>query len=129
MFFTSNFLIFGICFIFFILLIFFCFSNLFVRILFSIIAILVSICYFIIKSSTMHSFIRYLNDIVFTDSIYWTILTLSIPILLLFLKPLIVAMNNKAPLVQFLSLSLFIVLIIFIFLIVWANFSYKMYMI
>ena len=129
MFFTSNFLIFGICFIFVLLLIIFCFSNLFVRILLSIIAILVSICYFIIKSSTMHSFIRYLNDIGFTDSIYWTMLPLSIPILLLLLKPLIVAINNKAPLIQFLSLSLFIVLIIFIFLIFWADFSYKMYMI
>ena len=39
------------------------------------------ISYFIVKSAIMHTFIEHLNDTGVTDSIYWTVLILIIPIL------------------------------------------------
>ena len=89
-------------------------------------SILVSvISYFIIKSATMHSFIAYLNDTGLTDSIYWTILILILPILLTLIKPLINILDNKSPLVQFLALFSFIVFILSILLIYRADLAYN----
>jgi len=89
-------------------------------------SILVSvISYFIIKSATMHNFIEYLNDTGLTDSIYWTILILILPILLTLIKPLINRLDNKSPLVQFLALFSFIVLILSILLIYRADLTYN----
>lgn len=89
-------------------------------------SILVSvISYFIIKSATMHNFIEYLNDTGLTDSIYWTILILILPILLTLIKPLINRLDNKSPLVQFLALFSFIVFILSILLIYRADLTYN----
>lgn len=83
------------------------------------------ISYFIIKSATMHNFIAYLNDTGLTDSIYWTILILILPILISLIRPLINILDNKSPLVQFLALFLFIVFILSILLIYMADLAYN----
>ena len=83
------------------------------------------ISYFIIKSATMHNFIAYLNDTGLTDSIYWAILILILPILISLIRPLINILDNKSPLVQFLALFLFIVFILSILLIYMADLAYN----
>ena len=83
------------------------------------------ISYFIVKSAIMHAFIGYLNDIGILNSIYWTILLLIIPMLLHLIRPLINILDNKPPLVQILTLFLFILFILFILLIFMANLAYN----
>ena len=85
------------------------------------------ISYFIVKSAIMHTFIEHLNDIGVTDSIYWTVLILIIPILTTLIRPLINILDNKSPLVQFLALFSFIVFILFILLIYMANIAYNIF--
>lgn len=85
------------------------------------------ISYFIIKSTIMHTFIEHLNDTGVTDSIYWTVLILIIPILTTLIRPLINILDNKSPLVQFLALFSFIVFILFILLIYMANIAYNIF--
>ena len=85
------------------------------------------ISYFIIKSAIMHTFIEHLNDTGVTDSIYWTVLILIIPILTTLIRPLINILDNKSPLVQFLALFSFIVFILFILLIYMANIAYNIF--
>ena len=85
------------------------------------------ISYFIVKSAIMHTFIEHLNDTGVTDSIYWTVLILIIPILTTLIRPLINILDNKSPLVQFLALFSFIVFILFILLIYMANIAYNIF--
>ena len=85
------------------------------------------ISYFIVKSAIMHTFIEYLNDTGVTDSIYWTVLILIIPILISLIRPLINILDNKSPLVQMLTLFLFILFILFILLIYMANLAYNIF--
>ena len=85
------------------------------------------ISYFIVKSEIMHTFIEHLNDTGVTDSIYWTVLILIIPILTTLIRPLINILDNKSPLVQFLALFSFIVFILFILLIYMANIAYNIF--
>lgn len=85
------------------------------------------ISYFIIKSAIMHTFIEYLNDIGITNSIYWTVLILIIPILITSIRPLINILDDKSPLVQMLTLFSFILFILFILLIYMANLAYNIF--
>lgn len=85
------------------------------------------ISYFIVKSAIMHTFIEHLNDIGVIDSIYWTVLILILPILITLIRPLINILDNKSPLVQMLTLFLFIVFILFILLIYMANIAYNIF--
>lgn len=85
------------------------------------------ISYFIVKSAIMHTFIEHLNDTGVTDSIYWTVLIIIIPILTTLIRPLINILDNKSPLVQFLALFSFIVFILFILLIYMANIAYNIF--
>ena len=91
------------------------------------IGLFTTICFFIVKSAIMHTFIEHLNDIGVTDSIYWTVLILIIPILTTLIRPLINILDNKSPLVQFLALFSFIVFILFILLIYMANIAYNIF--
>ena len=75
----------------------------------------------------MHTFIEHLNDTGVTDSIYWTVLILILPILTTLIRPLINILDNKSPLVQFLALFSFIVFILFILLIYMANIAYNIF--
>lgn len=47
------------------------------------IGLFTTICFFIIKSEPMHNFILYLDHSGITNSIYWIIYALSLPILIL----------------------------------------------
>ena len=47
-----------------------------------------TICFFIIKSEPMHNFILYLDHSGITNSIYWIIYALSLPILILVAIPI-----------------------------------------
>lgn len=81
----------------------------------------------LIVGSILFSFIEHLNDTGVTDSIYWTVLILIIPILTTLIRPLINILDNKSPLVQFLALFSFIVFILFILLIYMANIAYNIF--
>lgn len=91
------------------------------------IGLFTTICFFIIKSEPMHNFILYLDHSGITNSIYWTVLILIIPILTTLIRPLINILDNKSPLVQFLALFSFIVFILFILLIYMANIAYNIF--
>lgn len=102
-------------------------ADIWERLFIGIVLLFTSISIFIIKTEAMHNFISYLTNIGFTGSIYWILYGLSIPVILLFAKPLVDAVNNKSVLVKCITGFLFAIFIWALILPVVAEFAYRMY--
>lgn len=125
--FMYNFILLGSGLVIFMLLFAFYIADIWGRLFIGIVLLFTSVSMFIIKTESMHNFISYLTNIGFIDSIYWILYGLSIPIILLFAKPLADAVNNKSVLVKCITGFLFAIFIWALILPVVAAFAYRMY--
>ena len=91
------------------------------------IGLFTTICFFIIKSEPMHNFILYLDHSGITNSIYWIIYALSLPILILVTIPIRNATIGKSLTFKLCTIALLMILFTILALPVLANFAYKMY--
>ena len=91
------------------------------------IGVFTTICFFIIKSEPMHNFILYLDHSGITNSIYWIIYALSLPILILVTIPIRNATIGKSLTFKLCTIALLIILFTILALPVLANFAYRMY--
>ena len=91
------------------------------------IGLFTTICFFIIKSEPMHNFILYLDHSGITNSIYWIIYTLSLPILILVTIPIRNATIGKSLTFKLCTIALLMILFTILALPVLANFAYRMY--
>lgn len=125
--FMYNFILLGFGLVVAMILFVFYIADIWGRLFIGIVLLFTSISIFIIKTAAMHNFISYLTNIGFVDSIYWILYGLSIPIILLFAKPLADAVNNKSVLVKCITGFLFAIFIWAFILPVVAAFAYRMY--
>ena len=91
------------------------------------IGLFTTICFFIIKSEPMHNFILYLDHLGITNSIYWIIYGLSLPILILVVIPIRNATIEKSLTIKLCIMALLMIIFTILALPVLANFAYKMY--
>lgn len=91
------------------------------------IGLFTTICFFIIKSEPMHNFILYLNHSGITNSIYWIIYALSLPILILVTIPIRNATIGKSLKFKLCTITLLIIIFTILALPVVANFAYSIY--
>lgn len=91
------------------------------------IGLFTTICFFIIKSEPMHNFILYLDHSGITNSIYWIIYALSLPILILVTIPIRNATIGKSLIFKLCTIALLMIIFTILALPVLANFAYKMY--
>lgn len=91
------------------------------------IGLFTTICFFIIKSEPMHNFILYLDHSGITNSIYWIIYALSLPILILVTIPIRNATIGKSLTFKLCTIALLMIIFTILALPVLANFAYKMY--
>lgn len=91
------------------------------------IGLFTTICFFIVKSEPMHNFILYLNHSGITNSIYWIIYALSLPILILVTIPIRNATIGKSLTFKLCTIALLIIIFTILALPVVANFAYSIY--
>ena len=91
------------------------------------IGLFTTICLFIIKSEPIHNFILYLDHSGITNSIYWIIYALSLPILILVTIPIRNATIGKSLTFKLCTIALLMILFTILALPVLANFAYRMY--
>lgn len=91
------------------------------------IGVFTTICFFIIKSEPMHNFILYLDHSGITNSIYWIIYALSLPILILVIIPIRNATIGKSLTFKLCTIALLIIIFTILALPVLAIFTYKFY--
>lgn len=91
------------------------------------IGLFTTISFFIIKSEPMHNFILYLDHSGITNSIYWIIYALSLPILILVTIPIRNAIIGKSLTFKLCTIALVMIIFTILALPVLANFSYRMY--
>lgn len=125
--FMYNFILFGFGLVVAMLLFAFYIADIWGRLFIAVVLLFTSVSMFIIKTEAMHNLISYLTNIGFIGSIYWILYILSIPIILLFSKPLADAVNNKSVLVKCITGFLFAIFIGALILPVVAEFAYRMY--
>lgn len=83
--------------------------------------IVIGISIAIVTSDIMQNFILYLRDIGFIGSIYWYVVTLPQPLIVLLLKPLMNSMRKKSILVRIITAGMFLLPFWIIILIVVGN--------
>lgn len=91
------------------------------------IGVFTTICFFIIKSEPMHNFILYLDHSGITNSIYWIIYALSLPILILVIIPIRNATIGKSLTFKLCTIALLMIIFTILALPVLAIFTYKFY--
>lgn len=91
------------------------------------IGVFTTICFFIIKSEPMHNFILYLDHSGITNSIYWIIYALSLPILILVIIPIRNATIGKSLTFKLSTIALLMIIFTILALPVLAIFTYKFY--
>lgn len=91
------------------------------------IGVFTTICFFIIKSEPMHNFILYLDHSGITNSIYWIIYALSLPILILVIIPIRNATIGKSLTFKLCTIDLLMIIFTILALPVLAIFTYKFY--
>ena len=91
------------------------------------IGVFTTICFFIIKSEPMHNFILYLDYSGITNSIYWIIYALSLPILILVIIPIRNATIGKSLTFKLCTIALLMIIFTILALPVLAIFTYKFY--
>ena len=91
------------------------------------IGVFTTICFFIIKSEPMHNFILYLYHSGITNSIYWIIYALSLPILILVIIPIRNATIGKSLTFKLCTIALLMIIFTILALPVLAIFTYKFY--
>lgn len=91
------------------------------------IGVFTTICFFIIKSEPMHNFILYLDHSGVTNSIYWIIYALSLPILILVIIPIRNATIGKSLTFKLCTIALLMIIFTILALPVLAIFTYKFY--
>lgn len=91
------------------------------------IGLFTTICFFIIKSEAMHNFILYLDHLGITNSIYWTIYALSLPILILVTIPIRNATIKKSLTFKLCIMALLMIIFTILALPILANFAYTVY--
>ena len=91
------------------------------------IGVFTTICFFIIKSEPMHNFILYLDHSEITNSIYWIIYALSLPILILVIIPIRNATIGKSLTFKLCTIALLMIIFTILALPVLAIFTYKFY--
>lgn len=91
------------------------------------IGVFTTICFFIIKSEPMHNFILYLVHSGITNSIYWIIYALSLPILILVIIPIRNATIGKSLTFKLCTIALLMIIFTILALPVLAIFTYKFY--
>ena len=89
------------------------------------IGLFTTICFFIIKSEPMHNFILYLDHSGITNSIYWIIYGLSLPILILVVIPIRNATIEKSLTIKLCIMALLMIIFTILALPILANFAYK----
>lgn len=124
--FMYNFILFGFGLVVAMLLFAFYIADIWGRLFIAVVLLFTSISMFIIKTEAMHSFISYLTNIGFVDSIYWILYGLSLPIILLLAKPLAASVKNKSLVVKCITGFLFAIFMWALILPVVAAFAYRM---
>ena len=109
------------------LIVFVFFADIWGKLFIASIGLCTTICFFIIKSEPMHNFILYLNYSGITNSIYWIIYALSLPILILVTIPIRNATIGKSLTFKLCTIALLIIIFTILALPVVANFAYRMY--
>lgn len=105
----------------------FFYADIWGKLLIATIGLFTTICLFIIKSEAMHNFILYLDHSGITNSIYWTIYSLSFPILILVTIPIRNATIKKSLTFKLYTIALLMIIFTIIALPILANFAYKFY--
>jgi hypothetical protein len=83
--------------------------------------IVIGISIAIVTSDIMQNFILYLRDIGFIGSVYWYVVALPQPLIVLLLKPLMNSMRKKSVLVRIITAGMFLLMFWIIILIVVGN--------
>jgi hypothetical protein len=97
------------------------------RLFIAVVLLFTSILMFIIKSEPMHNFILYLDHSGITNSIYWIIYVLSLPILILVTIPIRNATIGKSLTFKLCTIALLMIIFTILALPMLANFVYKFY--
>ena len=97
------------------------------RLFIAVVLLFTSILMFIIKSEPMHNFILYLDHSGITNSIYWIIYVLSLPILILVTIPIRNATIEKSLTFKLCTIALLMIIFTILALPMLANFVYKFY--
>lgn len=92
-----------------------------VKIMMLSIFIVICISIAIVRSDIMQNFILYLRETGFVGSIYWYIVMLPQPLILLLLKPLMNSMRKKSILVRIITAFIFLLSFWIIILIAFGN--------
>lgn len=88
--------------------------------------IVIGISIAIVTSDMMHNFILYLRNLGVVGSIYWYIVILLLPLILLFLKPLMNSVRKKSILVRIITALMFFLLLLIIIFIAVGNFYFDL---
>lgn len=107
------------------IMIIFFIADIWGKLFMSAIGIFTTICFFIIKSEPMHNFILYLDHLEITNSIYWIIYELSLPILILVVIPIRNATIEKSLTIKLCIMALLMIIFTILALPILANFAYK----
>ena len=107
--------------------VFVCLADIWGKLFIAAIGVFTTICFFIIKSEPMHNFILYLDHSGITNSIYWIIYALSLPILILVIIPIRNATIGKSLTFKLCTIALLMIIFTILALPVLAIFTYKFY--
>lgn len=106
----------------------FLYADIWGKLFIATIGLFTTICFFIIKSEAMHDFILYLDHLGITNSIYWKIYALSLPILILVTIPIRNATIKKSLTFKLCIMALLMIIFTILVLPILANFAYKFHL-